>query len=393
MSESREIANGRERLGMVVVLPLLIVIAAAAATYRTTPPAPIEYRATTVIRPPTTVQDSAAAVNLFVADLGEAITTDATVDHVISQVPGLEKDTYLDRIDASRRGTTSSVALSFIHPDEAVAAATVGTLARRVLDDAARGEYERTQFLLERATERLDRAEAAMEEFFRGTSAFDPEFEYRGVLNEIAQLDQQITTGQALSYGETYQTELTARRTELQALLPELGAAMLIHRRLSAELDTAQAAWEEATINNDLEEFEYRTVNSVDELITSEEVEPFVDETPRLQATALAGAVALVLSLVVILPVAAWLSRPRGRHKLSTNGEPARTVDLNAMAEESLSDDGTLDVVVTPTGRTSDRSRRRRERKTPPPDTWPPPDAPTDERQLELFHGSDRVRR
>ena len=62
---------------------------------------------------------------------------------------------------------------------------------------------------------------------------FDPEFEYRSVLNEIAQLDQQITTGQALSYGETYQTELTARRAELQASLPGLGSAMLIHQRLS----------------------------------------------------------------------------------------------------------------------------------------------------------------
>lgn len=392
MSETREIGGGLERLGMVVVLPILIVIAAAATTYRTTPAAPIEYRATTVIRPPTTVQDSAAAVNLFLADLSELITTDATVEHVVSQVPGLDRETYLDRIDATRRGTTSSVALTFLHPEETVAGQTVSVLAHRVIDDAARSEFERTQFLLGRATERLDRAEAAMEEFFGGTSVFDPEFEYRSVLSEIAQLDEQITTGLALSYGETYQTELATRRRELQALLPDLGAAMLIHQRLSAELETAQGAWEEATINNDLEEFEYRTVNSVDELITSEEVGPFVDETPRLQATALAAVVALVLSLVVILPVSAWLSRPRGRHKVSPSGTYVRTVDLNAMADENSSDDIALDVIVaSKVGRRSGR-RRGRTQNAQPVDGLSS-DPPTEDRQLELFHGPDRVRR
>jgi hypothetical protein len=374
---------------MVVVLPILIVIAAAGATYRTTPTAPIEYRATTVITPPTTVQDSAAAINLFLTDLSELITTDATVAHVLSQVPGLERETYLDRIDASRRGTTTSVALSFVHRDERVAATTVDILARRILDDAARGEYERTQFLLERATERLDLAEAEMEEFFRGTSVFDPEFEYRSVLNEIAQLDQQITTGQALSYGETYQTELTARRAELQALLPELGAAMLIHQRLSAELETAQAAWEEATVTNDLEAFEYRTVNSVEELITSKEVVPFVDETPRLQATALAAVLALVLSLVVILPVSAWLSRPRGRHKLYAKAPSIRTVDLNAMAYEDPINENAPDLVEASRSGRRSRSKGQRSRTV----EGDPSDASADERQLELFHGPERASR
>ena len=392
MSDTREIGGGLERLGMVVVLPILIVVVAAGATYRTTPVAPIEYRATTVITPPTTVEESAAAVNLFITDLSELITTDATVAHVLSQVPGLEREMYLDRIDASRRGTTTSVALSFVHRDEAVAAATVDILARRILDDAARVEYERTQFLLERATERLDVAEAEMEEFFRGTAVFDPEFEYRGVLNEIAQLDQQITTGQALSYGETYQTELTARRAELRALLPGLGAAMLIHQRLSAELETAQAAWESATVANDLEEFEYRTVNSVDELITSAEVVPFVDETPRLQATALASVLALVLSLVVILPVSAWLSRPRGRHKLSANPPSIRTVDLNAMAYEDSIDEPAPGLAETSKSGRRGRSRRGRAHRSQTAET-DLSEASADERQLELFHGPEQARR
>ena len=392
MSETTEIGTKLERIGLVAILPVLITAIVAGYAYQSYPTPPTRYLATTVIKPPTTVQESTAVVNLFLADLSELITTDTIVDHVTSQVPGLDRDTYLIRIDAQRRGTTSSVALTFIHPDENIAGQTVSVLAHRIVDDAARSEFERTQFLLERATERLDQAEAAIEEFFRGTSAFDPEFEYRGVLNEIAQLDQQITTGLALSYGETYQTELMARRTELQALLPELGSAMLIHGRLSAELETAQTAWEQATVANDLAEFEYRTVNSADELITSEEVIPFVDETPRLQTTALTAVLALVLSLVVILPVSVWLSRPRGRHKVSSNGANVRTVDLNAMAyEDSIDESAIGPAKASKTGRRG-RSRRGIGQRFPTAE-GDPADAPIDERQLELFHGSDRARR
>jgi hypothetical protein len=167
---------------------------------------------------------------------------------------------------------------------------------------------------------------------------------------------------------------------------------MLIHGRLSAELETAQTAWEQATVANDLAEFEYRTVNSADELITSEEVTPFVDETPRLQTTALAAVTALVLSLFVILPVSVWLSRPRGRHKVSSNGARVRTVDLNAMADEDLSKGSAPAPVDGYTAGGRGGSRRSRVRTSMPPNNEPA-EAPIDERQLELFHGSDRARR
>ena len=348
MTDITELRGGFERLGLLAVLPVLVAATVAGFAYQSSPDPATEYLATAVIRPPTTV-DSPSAVNLFIADMTELITADAAVDHVISQVPALDRENYLERITAVRRGTTSSVELSFLAPDQAVAETTVGTLARWVLDNAARGEYELTQFLLQRATERLDQAETELDEFFGTVSVFDPEFEYRSLLNEIAQLDQQITTGRALSYGETYLAELTARRREVQAQLPELGEAMLTHVRLSTELENAQDAWEEATVNNDLAEFEYRTVNSIETLITSDEVDPFVDVTPRLQVTALAAVVALVLSLVVVVPFSAWLARPRGRHKAAAAAEETpRSVDLNAMAREDLNNafDSARDIVV-----------------------------------------------
>jgi hypothetical protein len=385
MTEPTQFRVGLERLGLVLVLPVLIAATVAGFTYTSYPDPATQYLATAVIKPPSTV-DSPSAVNLFIADMSELITEDAAVDHVISQVPSLDRESYLERITSVRRGTTSSVELTFLDPDRAVAEATVGTLARWVLDDVARSEYELTQFLLERATERLDQAEAEIERFFGTVSVFDPEFEYRSLLNEIAQLDQQITTGRALSYGDTYLAELTARKAQVQARLPALGEAMLTHGRLSTELSNAQDAWEEATLNNDLAEFEYRTVNSTETLITSEVVDPFVDEVPRLQTTALAAVGALLLSLLVVLPFSAWLGRPRGRHKTYIDGAETRTVDLDALEREdpsrALDTDQEMEAEA---GRRRKRGRRSRRIEADPEPAESEHDVPTDDRQLELF--------
>jgi len=303
------------QIGVMVLLPLLVTASAAYVAYRTAPPAPEQYRATVVVGPPSTVQDSAAAVNLFIADLGERITADVVVNHVLSEVPQLDQTTYIESISADRRETASSVALSFVHSDPAVAGAAVDAVARRLLDDTARTDFERWQFMVDRATERLEAAEASMSRFAGSQSVFDPEVEYRTALDEIAQLDRQITTGQALGYSESYIDELVARRDLLEASVPRIGEALLSYRALAAELERAQAVWEEASLNYDRAQFEYLTVNAVDNLISSREVVPFVDTTPQLQRTALAGAVALALSLVIIVPLAAWLFRRRGKHR------------------------------------------------------------------------------
>jgi hypothetical protein len=254
-------------------------------------------------------------VNLFIADLGERITADAVVNHVLTAVPQLDQTMYVENIRADRRETASSVAISFVHADGVVAELTADTVARQLLDGAARTDFERWQFMLDRATERLDAAEAAMNQFADSQSVFDPEVEYRTALDEIAQLDRQITTGQALGYSQTYIDELVTRRDVLEASLPRMGESLLSYRTLAAELERAQAVWEEASLNYDRAQFEYLTVNAIDNLISSRAVVPFVDTTPQLQRTALAGAAALALSLVTIVPLAAWLFRRRGKHR------------------------------------------------------------------------------
>ena len=303
------------QVAVMILLPLLVTAAAAYIAFDNSPPAPEQYRATVVVGPPSTVQDSAAAVNLFIADLGQRITADAVVNHVLDEVPQLDQRTYIENISADRRETASSVALSFVHSDRAVAELTVDTVARQLLDGAARTDFERGQFMLDRATERLDAAEASMSRFAGTQSVFDPEVEYRTALDEIAQLDRQITTGQALSYSDAYTDELVARRDVLEASLPRIGQALLSYRALTAELEQAQAVWEKASLNYDRAEFEYQTVNAVDNLISNRELVAFVDTTPQLQRTALAGAVALALSLVTIVPLTAWLLRRRGKHR------------------------------------------------------------------------------
>jgi len=323
---------------LLVLLPLAIAAATVVYTYRNSPIPAENHLAMVVITPPSTISESASAVNLFIADVGEQIEADPMVRFVLEQVPALDESVYVRNIAAERRGTTSLVELFFIHPDAGVAETTVEVVARRLLDDAARGEFERTQFLLGRATERLEGAEAAVAEFFRTESVFDPDFEYRNAVDQVAQLNQQITTGEALLYGESYLAQLEAERDQIELELPRLGEAMLTYQQLSTDLQLAQTAWQQATVNNDLAEFDYRTVNNVDNLIASRDVSPFVDDTPRLQRTALAGVVALALSLLVVTPISNRLRRGNrtGRHKVGADDGLTIVVDTLESGERDM---------------------------------------------------------
>ncbi|MGI8518889.1 MAG: hypothetical protein ACR2ME_11240 [Acidimicrobiia bacterium] len=320
---------------LLVLLPLAIAAAAGVYAYRSSPAPPELQRATIVVTPPSTIQESASAVNLFIADIGEQVQADPMVQFVLDQVGVLNEGTYLENLSAERRGTTSLVELSFVHFDPTVAQTTVDFVARRLLDEAARGEFERTQFLLGRATERLEVAQQGLADFFGSESVFDPDFEYRTALDQVAQLNQQITTGEALAYGETYLAQLAAERDRIESELPRLGEAMLTFQRLSTDLDLAQTAWQEATVNNDRAEFDYLTVNAVENLIASRDVAPFVDDTPRLQRTALAAVVALALALLVVTPISNRLRRGsrRGRHKLSAEGGSDAESDLTIVVD------------------------------------------------------------
>jgi hypothetical protein len=337
-------------IALAVVLSLAIASSTAFFTYRTLPVPAERHRATAEIKPPSTVQESASAVNLFIADVGEEIEADSMVEFVLDEVPELDRETYLANIEAERRGVTSLVDLSFVHADPVVAEQTVDLVTHRLLDDAAKGDFERSQFLLNRATRRLEKAEQAVDEFLRDESMVDPEFEYRNALNQVAQLDQQVAAAETLrdtSTGtdsetetETELSELWAERYRLQSDLPRLGAAVLEYRRLATNLEQAQSAWQQAMVDHDTAAFDYRAENTVENLVTSRSVVPFVDDNPRQQRTALAGVVALVLALLIVTPMANSLRRPGG------GGRRAPSV-VHRLIDDSVS---TI---------TSDRSERR----------------------------------
>ncbi|HEX2367808.1 MAG TPA: hypothetical protein VHM94_01095, partial [Acidimicrobiia bacterium] len=187
-------------------------------------------------------------------------------------------------------------------------------------DDAAKGDFERSRFLLNRATKRLEDAEQAMDEFLRDESMVDPEFEYRNALNQVAQLDQQIAAVETLmetdseteAETETELSELWAERYRIQSELSGLSAAVLEYRRLATNLEQAQSAWQQAMVNNDTAAFDYRAVNTLENLVTNRSVAPFVDDNPRQQRTALAGVVALTLALLIVTPMANSLRRSGG---------------------------------------------------------------------------------
>jgi hypothetical protein len=307
-------------IALAVVLSLAIASSTAFFTYRTLPVPAERHRATVEIKPPSTVQDSASAVNLFIADVGEEIEADSMVEFVLDKVPELDRETYLAGIEAERRGVTSLLDLSFVHTDPVIAEQTVDLVSHRLLDDAAKGDFERSRFLLNRATKRLEDAEQAMDEFLRDESMVDPEFEYRNALNQVAQLDQQIAAAETLTNTDTATdtdtdtdiSELWAERYRIQSELPGLSAAVLEYRRLATNLEQAQSAWQQAMVNNDTAAFDYRAVNTLENLVTNRSVAPFVDDNPRQQRTALAGVVALTLALLIVTPMANSLRRSGG---------------------------------------------------------------------------------
>ncbi len=89
-------------------------------------------------------------------------------------------------------------------------------------------------------------------------------------------------------------------------------AAVLEYRRLATNLEQAQSAWQQAMVNNDTAAFDYRAVNTLENLVTNRSVTPFVDDNPRQQRTALAGVVALTLALLIVTPMANSLRRSGG---------------------------------------------------------------------------------
>jgi hypothetical protein len=313
------IDSGRRlsRLGLVWLLPLLTAAAAGLAVYQTSPEPPAKFEATVTVRPPTTNLESAAAVNLFVTDLGQQAASDLVRLYILDQIPELDPDTYPSHLVVERQGATSWVALSFVHEDEDVARATVEVLAIRLLDDAARQDSARALFLVEQATGRLSAAEQALDDFAREEGVFDPEVEYRVLLDDISRLNAEIVaTSQSEVVDETYLGALTTERNRLVATRKGLGEALLAFERLATEVANAQRALEEARSEHEEAEFEYLGVNSPNNLIGTRDVAPSVDDTPRLQRSVLAGVVALVLALAIVLPLAWLLDKKRvpGRH-------------------------------------------------------------------------------
>lgn len=317
MADSIDSERRLKRIRLVWLLPLVLAAIAASVVFLTSPQPPTIYRALITVRPPTTALDSAAAVNLFITDLGQQAESDLISLFLLDQIPDLNRDEYPRDLSVEREGATSWVAISFVHSDREVARATVETLALRLLDDAARQDVDRTSFLLDKAAQRLTEAQMALDEFAATESVFDPEVEYRILLDEISRLDAEIVAaGQDPEVDETFVDSLVFERNRLMAGRAGLGEALLTFNRLSADVGNAQNAFQKARADNEAAVFEYEGVNAPQNLVGIRELTPFIDNAARIQRSALAGAVALVLALVIVLPMAWFLEKRhvQGRH-------------------------------------------------------------------------------
>jgi len=299
------------------VLAAMIVATAGIATYLNEPEPREEFRASVVIAPPTIVQDSPAAVNQFVIDLAEQVESDAMVVHVLEAVPEIDRDQYLRGIEANRRGASSIVDISFVHTDDQIARQTTEAVALRLIDDSARSEYDKTAHLLEQAETRVNEAGTALTEFAETHGAFDPAIEYANVLSEITAIDRQITTATIEGSDESTMESLEEQRAVLVTERGRLGSVLVPYQTVIEELDRARQVLEDARSRFLEAEFEYTTVNTPDELVVSRDVTRFVDDSARLQRAALGAAVALVLTVVLLIPLGLWLRRHRlaGKHR------------------------------------------------------------------------------
>jgi hypothetical protein len=320
------------------VLTGLVVASTGIAAFLIQPPPPEVYRATVVVSPPTMVRDTPGGVNLFVADLPEIATSDPMVVHVLDRVPGLRPEEYVEGVTASRRGSTSLVAVSFVHKDRLMARLTVEAVSTRLLDETARDEFDRSAFLLESARERLTAAQDDLHRFAQDEGIFDAETEYRMVIEEIAFVKREITAASIEDPEEPSIEVLEDRHSVLLQERERLGSALLRYEILVAELDRAQDEVEVASTRYAAAEFEYTTVNTSENLIVSRDVVLFSDDSERLQQTALVAVAALVLSLLTLVPLGFWLAhrRIRGRHSDSAedgtpiyDGYPESEIDLS----------------------------------------------------------------
>ncbi|HEY5891011.1 MAG TPA: hypothetical protein VIW94_09960 [Acidimicrobiia bacterium] len=304
------------RFGLIWLAPIAIAIAAAVVAFQLAPQPPTLFEASVTIRPPSTTQDSAAAINLFVNDIALQAESDVVAAFVLDQIPDLDPATYPRDLSVVRQGATSWVSLSFVSEIESVARDTVETLAVRLLDDAARPETDRTQFLLDQASERLAVAGTEFADFTDENDVFDPEVEYRLLLDEISRLSGQITSARLDGADQEYIDSLIREQDRLIGLRPSLGESLLTYRALATSVESARNEVEQARADFDEAQFEYVVTNAPSNLIGTREIEHFVDDTDRLQRSALAGAAGLVLAMGIVIPLAWWLDKRRsqGRH-------------------------------------------------------------------------------
>ncbi len=317
MADSIDTGRRLGRLGLVWLLPLVLAGVAGLTVFLTSPEPPTLYEATITVRPPTTALESAAAANLFVSDLGQQAESDLMTLYVLDQVDDLDPGSYPADLSVERQGATSWVQLKFVDEEREVARAAVEVLATRLLDDAARQDRDRAIFLVEQAETRLVAAEEALDDFARSEEVFDPEVEYRILLDEISRLNAEIVaTSQSEFIDEAYLEALTVERNRLVATRRGMGEALLAFDRLATDVGNAQSALDQAQSEFEQAEFDYLGVNAPNSLIGTREVSSFTDNTARLQRSALAAAVSLVLALAIVLPIAWFLDKRRvqGRH-------------------------------------------------------------------------------
>jgi hypothetical protein len=205
--------------------------------------------------------------------------------HVVEEVPQLRIDDYREGIALRRMENASLAEVSFTHPDGEVSRRVVEAATGYVLDQTSRRPLDQAQQLLESTEARLADAERAMDEFIGHNGVYDPETEYRAVIDEIDAIEAHIASLTIDGGDEDSLSYLDERALALLDEKERLGLALSRYLSLDGELELARASVEEARAVYDEVRVEYQGANSPQSLILRRETVVVHDETERLQRT------------------------------------------------------------------------------------------------------------
>lgn len=230
----------RRRLWILIVVPLLAVGGVFAWQLRQ----PAEYQATATIAAPTAVGGTSTsqytgtnAPRAFVADFSAAVTSPMIVRQVADKT-GATPAAVKDGLSVSQLGESSLIQLTYSTPKKAQAVPVVNEAASATIRFLFQTQVTLASKTAGEARKAVDKANAALSQFYRKTGQVLPDEAYRIKAQQVSDLQKEQALAQAggeLTSASGLESAIDSKRKELAALAPLVATYQaLIDRKTQA---------------------------------------------------------------------------------------------------------------------------------------------------------------